>query len=413
VNEINRRSFLVGAAGVVGVITCAAAPSGKGKPSPKPTPTPTATPTPVPTPSGIPSTVRFGTLASDPARAGQEFTAGLRLAGHETYWDRLESSDGVFGSFDGVKADHDAFLNAGLALQLEPGIHYAPSYVKGLPNGRFVNQFGQVGGPPNMTWSPDVRGRVERFVTKLAAAVDLSTYAAIRIGGGGTVETLYPAHNAGGTANGYWAFDALAQAACPFPGLKPGDTSTHWAEWYGWYLDALVDEVLWKIDLYRSLGFGGRFHVLMPGSGARPSTVSSAIANRMTIYGDVMARGAAWHEIARRLTPVGFVDAYCSSAAEGAVADYTQPGDQSLTVADPALNSWSSMRWLAFLAGQYGLGASGENPGYPAGSYGRAMMHALVTQAKVAGWTAAMWAHDRNLYDGTGPTLADYSTEIS
>lgn len=359
----------------------------------------------------------FGTLMSNSAAAAAEFNSGLRQVGHECFWNRMELADGVWNPTEIAwkQKERDAFLAAGMSLVLEPGLHEPPAYVSGLPNAAFVSQTGATSGM-NVIWSTDVRARVERYIRKLASVLDFSKYYAIRLGGAGDVEVLYPGSNL------FWAYDPVAQAACPYPGWAPGNASLTTAQvtaWYAWYLDSLIGEIAWRRDLFRSLNFTGAFHLVMPGVGAVPIVAQAALASGLTQYADVMGRGAAWYDLLSRLTGTmgaGGLVAWCSSTAESLRQnDTTQPGDAGVDPLSPELNAWSSMRLMTYNADRLGLGKGGENPGYgDSPGYGVPMLDAAVAQVRAGNWSAFSWAHDADLYNGThGINLTDYAAAIA
>ena len=85
---------------------------------------------------------------------------------------------------------------------------------------------------------------------------------------------------------------------------------------------------------------------------------------------------------------------------------------------DPALDNWSSTRWIAFLADHYGYGASGENPGYgdsvPESYYDNpsGLVQDATGLAKSCNLRAFYWAHDWNLWDNGGLDFSDYANAI-
>ena len=359
----------------------------------------------------------FGTLMSDPANAQKEAAVGVRIAGHETYWDRAEKSDGVWNTDELAQQQQqrDAFLAAGMQLVLEPGIHEPPAYVQKLPNGQFVSQTGTKQST-NVIWSTDVRTRLERYIRKLNETLNFSLYSGIRLGGAGDVEILYPGNSL------YWAYDPVAQSTCPYPGWAPGDTSLSTAQveqWYNWYLDAMISEIDWRRQLYISLGFKGVFHLVAPGVGAVPAVAQAAIEQHLVPYADVMGRGATWYMLLTRLinvTGTAGMTAWCSSTAEGyRQTDYTQPTDVSVDPLSAELSGWSSMRLMTYAAHRLDIHAGGENPGFgDSAPYGLPMLNASISQFIAGNWTSFMWAHDADLYAADrNITLADFAAAIA
>ena len=89
-----------------------------------------------------------------------------------------------------------------------------------------------------------------------------------------------------------------------------------------------------------------------------------------------------------------------------------QPSDTSVPLASTTMDSWSATRWITRIAGQNGLLAGGENPGYglPASldsfytsTSSAGMMATALNLARSCGFTVFYWAHDIHLRDGTIP----------
>jgi hypothetical protein len=403
--------------------------------SPAPTPTPlvlpTATPTPTRTltPAPLPQPSFFlGTLLSDPGRASQEHAAGVTWAELELGWDAYEPGDGVFDATyaAAAKVKLQTFRAAGQQVVLGVGLQYPPAWVFNYPNSRFVNQYGDASGQVNLVFNGVLRGKAEQYISRVMSDLGPQNVAAVRIGSGGNVETLYPDEWIGSHSNSYWAFDANAQGWMPMPGWKPGQTSYNGApvgvdavtRWYSAYLDALAGTANWQISTYTQAGFGGWFHILFPGQGVRPLDYRDAMNNYLNGVGDngTVGRGAAWDQLTDRLDKSsGRVVLYISSLADGSGWDDTcQPVDRQVSRTDPQIGLWSAARWVSYNADRYGLGKSGENPGRAdTQSYGLGMARSAIAQARACGMQGVFWAHDRELYDaGSGVGLPDYAGAI-
>ena len=371
--------------------------------------------------------LQFGTLLTDEAHAQAECAAGIRIVHLELGWSAYEPRDGQFNTryAENMRAKLAVFRKAGLQVVLGTGLQYPPKWLFDLPDSRYVNQDGVAAGRvANLTFNPVLRARAERFLQRVAQ--DLGTaFCAVRVGSGGSIECFYPEWDAAHTRNSYWAFDANAQQTCPFPGWKPGArdyrgqpfTPQQVERWYDWYLGALVDGIEWQLALYRRLGYRGQLQVLLPGQGTRPQDFSRCLARYLAGEADrshTMSRGAVWHKVIERLGDRRNVTLYISSVADGSGGnDLPQPGDRAVPLDDPAINKWSATRWLVYLADRYQMAKSGENPGRgDAPGYGLPMLQAAVAQAQAGHFTSFLWAHDHNLFDATGPTLADYSEII-
>jgi len=399
----------------------------------KTTVSPTVGPTPAPavsaTPSSSASGYLFGTLLTDASRSAGEYAAGVRVVHLELGWDNYEPTDGVFNEtyIAQMRQRLVTMRGAGMQVVLGAGLQYPPAWAYTYPDSRYVNQFGGTSRELNLTFNATLRAKAARYLARLDADFDLNSFWAVRIGAGGSIETVYPAHTAGGAAsNAYWGFDTNAQASSPLPGWKPGQTtlngravSTAQVEtWYDWYVGALVGGVNWQLDVYRGLGFGGYLQVLMPGQGARPLDDQKAIGAYLNGSGDgnrTMSRGAAWHRALAKIANKTNVVAYVSSMADGSGWDDTcQATDGSVGLNAPAIGLWSAARWISYLADRHGLAKNGENPGRnDTNGYGTAMLARATAQMTSCGFQGLMWAHDAPLYDPTsGISLADYSTVI-
>jgi hypothetical protein len=88
------------------------------------------------------------------------------------------------------------------------------------------------------------------------------------------------------------------------------------------------------------------------------------------------------------------------------VNNWTQPGDDALTVAeaDPYYTHWSSTRWISYLARQSGLRCCGESVGDDGSrTWGLASQVAgCMAQARACGLYGIMWANHDTMNDGAG-----------
>ncbi len=346
----------------------------------------------------------------------------------ELFWNQYEPAERSFNQaeINWKKSELAAHLTAGHRVVLGLGLQYAPQWAYDYPNSRYRNQYGKAGGQLNLTFNPQLRAAVERYIARIDADLGLKNFWAIRIGAGGDVETLYPAHNAdGANENAFWAYDLEAQKSSPYPGWKPGQktyagkpfTTAQVREWYEWYLRSLADGVNWQIRTLKQRSYAGFLQVLLPGQGVRPVDYSKAVAGYLDGSGGRMIpRGAAWDRIIAHLSDRSRVVAYVSSLADGSGGDnLCQPGDANVSLTDPQVYLWSAARWISYLADKYDLPKNGENPGRGDSSlYGAGMMRRAAAQMASCGFQGMMWAHDKNLYDGeSGVTLQQYSEVIA
>jgi hypothetical protein len=409
--------------------------------SPSPLVSPTPTPSPSPSPSSTPSPSSgyvFGTLNASSSYAAQEAAAGVNTAEIDVGWNLYEPQDGVFDSnyAASVKAEVGAFQAAGRKLVLGLAFHYPPSWVFSYANSQLVNQYGGQAGEVNLIFNQTLRQKAGALITQINQDIGLSNFYAIRISSGGDAEAVYPLESADGVhQDGYWAYDGDAQIGInlpptipvnPFPGWRPGQTTyggnaftvSDVQEWFIWYLSALLDEVNWQIQTYKSLGYGGYLQVLTGGLGSRPDEYQTAIDNYLNGRGDsnaTMGRGSVWDKWYDMLPDKTNVVAYVTSMADWSgdpTNNVCQSTDSSVSITDPQIDSWSAARWVSYNANRYNLPKSGENPG-GGSSYGLTMMQTEAQQMQACGMQGMYWAHDANLYDGTsGVTLPDFANII-
>jgi hypothetical protein len=367
----------------------------------------------------------FGTLLTDASRAGQEAAAGIRVVELELGWDHYEPRDGVFSASYAAEARKrlTAMRAAGMQVVLGVGLQYPPAWVFNYPNSRYKDQWGHSAGAiVNLTWNQVLRKKAAAYIARINADLGLNSFAAIRIGNGGLAESVFPQEGALGS---FWAYDGNAQIATPFRGWKPGSrtwrgvafTTRQVSRWYDWYVGSLADTLNWQLEAYRSLGFSGDLQVLMPGQGVRPLDYTRAIRGYLGGAGDqnrTVGRGAAWDRVLAKLTNRNRVVAYVSSIADGSGGDdLCQSGDRGVAPSSSTVMAWSATRWISYLADRLGLAKNGENPGPGDVRQYSVVMSVAARQMASCGLQGLMWAHDRNLYDGTsGPTLQDYATVI-
>ena len=373
--------------------------------------------------------VLYGTLGTRTDTAAAEAGAGVRVAMLEVYWDRFEPRQNVVNQAYAaeVKAAQRAYQDAGMSVTLGLDMASPPSWVFGLADSHYINQYGQRAGEPAFVFSNSVREAAADFMARVAGVVPFGGFLAARITSGGNGEMLYP-------DNGLWAFSSPAltgrnlpagMTANPFPGWRPGHTGITGAQvdqWVDWYVGGLVNVTRWAMNTCDSLGFRGYFMPVTPGSGTRPSDLAASAARYLT-GDDTTAVGAVWHRYYAKLPNKSRVIAYVSSVADGSGNDdCTLAADVSVPLSSPDMDGWSATRWITRIAHEYQLaGIAGENPGYGASrelderyvdTSADGMMATALRQAKASGFTAFYWAHDVRLWDGTVP-FAAYATMIN
>jgi hypothetical protein len=384
------------------------------------------------------ATPKFGTLASSVEHSPEEARAGVSDASVELYWDRFEKNEGSFDDsyLQSVQDKIDTFRSDGRTVTLDLGLHYPPSWVLQKPDSRFVNDSGDVSDEQNLVFNQRMRDLAEDYLKHATSGIDLGQVAAVRLNSGAFSEILYP----GG--DHYWAFDKNAQngpdlpasmSPNPMPGWRPGQAGHSPEEvraWANWYVGALDNTIEWQIEVLSRLGFRGEYQVLTPGQGVRPQEYEDAIRNNLPA--GLLGGGPAWQVFYEQLPRRHDIVAYVSSVGDSPGSnDGCESGDRSIPLDSPDVQQWSSPRWIARIAAEYGFAVSGEN-----GGYGRSaspdldpayrdqldqayrdlsengLMADSMRQARTCRFRDFYWAHDQQLWDGTVPFDA-YAARIA
>lgn len=361
----------------------------------------------------------FGTLDTQIGTVRAEKSAGISVAMFELDWKAFEPSKGVFSAsyLASTLPFLRAFRAAGMRVTLGLGLEDPPSWVFSLPDSTYVNERGGIAGEVDLIFSAAVRQAAASYLAHVAADFPLSDFWAIRLTSGGDAEVLYPS---GGT---YWAFNRAAltgvglpstMKANPFPSWRPGRpglTTDQINQWVNWYIRGLDDVTSWQMNILSKLGFSGYYQLVTPGSGTRPDDLR--VEEQNDLPDSLTGVGAVWDRYYAMLPDKTNVVAYISSVGdESGDDDSCQPGDNSLPLTSPMMDSWSATRWITRIAAQEGLLVAGENPGYripvtldphyinrsPSG-----MMANAIRQAVSCKFQVFYWAHDNNLWNGTIP----------
>jgi len=401
-------------------------------PSPSPVPAPTAAPVPAPAPAGSSSgSYQIGVLLADESRMLSDRQAGIRLAVLELRWDQWQPasamSSAAYRTAIATKAQH--YRDAGFSVAIDLGLQHAPSWVTSAPGAQLQAQTGQLSGTANFVFDQRVRSSAEAYLRDVVASVGPLAY--VRVGLSASGETLYPE----APDNQWWAFDPMATGAragrpasipaSPLPGWVPGTPSVNGSpvtaaqaqSWYKWYLGASVDAHAWEIAALRRAGYAGDVQLVMPGNGANPwvyaHRVSSLLAPQSYDAYHTLNTGAVWQEFLQRLPDRRGVVVDVSSVADGSGSSTTrqcQPGDSSVDYrTDSSVGSWSSTRWLTYLAGRVGLPVIGENPG-KSSTATMASAFQLMTGCHLRG---LQWAWDYQLYDSRYASVTDLAEQVA
>jgi len=365
----------------------------------------------------------FGTLQHDPARLAALRANGVGATVLELHWKRWQpTADGRDATYIAQARQRLADLRAGgMAVTLDLGMQYPPTWVLALPNSRFRNQYGADFIDPapgmngvNAVFNAALRQLQATYCAEVFAALG-HDFALIRLGWGWYSELNFPKAAHAGKSNCYWGFDDLAQGRvaglppgippCPVPGWLPGVASPdHDAarRFANWYLDALRDYHDWQITTVRAL-HPGRLAMLYPSWGLRPGQLDAAIAHdldgsQVAQHGD-LSMGEYWPRLVGGIRDPGVV--VYSTWLDAPFGDDRSP--------DPA--QWCPMRYLASLAGPCGLAVAGENTG----GNDAAAMRRCFARAEELHLLGFFWAFERELFDAAAghATLADFAAGIA
>ncbi len=363
---------------------------------------------------------RWGTLVSDTAHARTESAAGVKQAMVELDWSWLEPNKDSWNTraLASVRQDVLAQRAAGRKVTLGLGIHFTPSWAYRLSSGRAVNGHGQRSDDLNVVYSWRVRQQVGQYIRKVVKEIGPANIDTIRITSGGNGELMFGDES-------YWSYGHIgitslrnSQPAKGRPGTN-ATTAQHRA-WARWYVGSLANVADFQMNKAQGAGFGGKFELIMPGSGVRPSNWDYQTRNHLPE--GLLGLGVAWDKIAAQVHHRGRVYLHQSGVGDGSGASgeqQCQPGDGSAALTSPGLDNWSSTRWIAKVARTYHFaGVSGENPGYgdsvPTSFYRSpgGLFQTATSLARSCGFRAFYWAHDGRLWDGTA-SFSSYKAAIN
>jgi hypothetical protein len=371
----------------------------------------------------------FGTLDTQVSSISADKQAGVSVAMFELDWASFEPEQGQFDAsyIAGLESLLTSFRNAGMHVTLGLGLEDPPSWVFSLPDGNYVNESGATASEADFVYSEPVRQAAALYLKKVAAALPMSDFWAVRLTSGGDEEMLYPS---GGS---YWAFSQSAltgtdlpstMTANPFPKWKPGQSGLTQAQidqWVNWYVGGLDDVTNWQMSTLSGLGFTGYYQLVTPGSGTRPDALAAQEQSNLPDDA-VTGVGAVWDRYYAMLPDKSRVVAYISSVADTSGNDDScQASDESLALTSPEMDSWSATRWISRIAAATGLLVAGENPGYEQPTSldshyldpsAQGMMADAIRQATTCKFQVFYWAHDEDFTSGTIP-LSLYQQDIS
>src|ERR1700684_1972694 len=134
----------------------------------------------------------FGTLDPQTSTAATEKKDGISVAMFELNWASFEPSQGVFNAsyMATMRSYLQAFRAGGMRVTLGLGLEDTPSWVFGLPDGRYVNEHGDNSAEADFVYSAAVRQAAAAYLAKVAADLPLSDFWAIRLTSGGDLRGL-------------------------------------------------------------------------------------------------------------------------------------------------------------------------------------------------------------------------------
>ncbi len=334
-------------------------------------------------------TTAWGSLVTRQANISAEQGAGMKVAMFELNWAAWETSDGAWSSSyqSTMRSWYDALVAAGYSITLSFGAHYTPNWLRSSGQ-LFVGENGALStGCVDFVWDAGNWAHFAAYVDHVDSVFPLSGFDAIRISSLSDGELLYPGSSSSQSSDGsrHWWFygpapqqgtDLVAgQTVCPSPGWTAGGsdpsmTTTQVQSVLTWYLQSMTNLVTRVQDRCDGLGFTGWYEVLMSGSGARPSTITSLVSAHLSPVTSIATVGPVWQTTMALLPKNGRTTAHLSSVGDRSGSDADDvygAGDAAVSLTDTRANGWSATRWGTYLAKRNGLPVTMENSGWSTG----------------------------------------------
>lgn len=398
----------------------------------------------------------IGYIGSSVTNLAADTAAGFTLAEVDLEWSSASTGDNTFSSsyLSDAAMVVSTLKSAGYQVAVSAGIFNFPSWLSTYANWQYLDQLGNAGaGWANFVFNPTIRSKAAAYISALQSAMTAAGVVPdyYRVGLGEFGETYLPATlpipvgSSSSPAGSFWAFDALAQAAggaglpagigaCPLIGWVPGHTtysggavtSAMATNWWDWYMGAVNNAHQWEIAAHQANGWNGCIMIVTPGQGLSPAILANRLTTANPGYlgpstispGNQQANIAAyWPSMlaacanpANTVLDISSVGDGSGTPAGGGVNNASEAGDQSAPLtggsgsADPYYSGWSSVRWLAYLAGKQGVLTLGESVG-DTGSHTNALasqVTAVMTQARECGLYGLMWARDSTMNGSPG-----------
>ena len=372
------------------------------------------------TPADAADGPKWGTLVSQPGHARDEASAGVTQAMVELDWSQIEPRQGQWND-DALARYKDEVLAhraAGRQVTIGLGTHFVPDWTFGaFRSSRGVDEHGNRCSMLNSVYSYDVRQGIRRYEKHVMRYIGRENIDAVRVTSGGNGELMF-------SDDSYCAFGHIGigslRRSQPDKG-QPGtnaSTAQHKA-WADWYVKSLADAANFQIGELRNRAprYYGHIELIMPGSGVRPSAFDYAA--QQGLPDGLLGLGVAWDRVAHHVHRQWRISVHQSGVGDGTDGNRgCQPGDVGKAIDDPALDSWSSTRWIAKVGDRWGYEVTGENPGYgdsvSTSTYNdpNGLVEDATGLAKSCDLRVFYWAHDHNLWDGSGLAFRNYANHL-
>lgn len=346
----------------------------------------------------------YGVLIADPSHLESDYAAGVRLAIRSEHWNTWSPATAT-----AERAVLDRYRAAGFTVGVNMGLHTPPASVLAEPDGALVDQHGNRSKQANLVWNQSVRDRAANYMRSVLD--QLGPIDAVTVGVGSTGEADYPDP----VGDGWWAFGSSAQAVSPAPGWVPGQPAPvdQVAGWWAWYRDSLVSTVRWEIGTLRDAGFEGTIQIQIPGAGAKPTTSGPSLSGVLAGATGAVRSAAVFDQtipaIAAGESNVAFVATSLGNQTGVPVGNVCEPDDVERVPTDPAIDSWSSARWVAYLVHRAGLRLVAENTGWNEA----VDLPTIAAQMDSCGIRQLSWAFNYQLYDHVHASIGDLAEMIA
>jgi hypothetical protein len=343
----------------------------------------------------------------DASYAKTESELGLNMSLLTVEWSRAQPSHTRALDVEYICSLKDLILryqSDGMHITLDPGLHYAPSWVFSLDGGsRFVNQYGDIyyalsasgENVPDAVYNPSVQQAQLGYLQGLGDALGRDTFSALRVGGLLTGELRYPRGSYEGHEDCWWVFSKSAQAASPVPGYKPG-ISQHdkraESSFISYYLSSIVRYQDFLASAFSNSFDGAVLEFLYPSYGIRPDDVVEALANQLAPSGVRMSEIYQGTDFAALINQLPF---YAASASHmGPMMAYTTWLD------GPSFGSSARkecpVAYIASLAKPLGISVAGENT--QSSRSDPVAMDLCISRVKQYGLMGIMWFNEESLF---------------